>query len=400
MPKKVLIMTQNFYPVIGSAGNRMKNIFQLLNEHDIETDVLTTEPAYPNKNLYRDKEFWDDKQLNNNKDNIFRVAIKNNNLSNHKFNRLFFYLEIMFRFLVMLWKLRKNKYDYILVSTPPIFIVFSAFIGKLIFRNKLILEVRDLWPDSLTGVKAFDSSVIIGVFRWLEKRMYRKADSIIINSTGFREHIQNKLGKNDRPIIYLPNGPRQYELKDWTQKDMDDFKVVYTGNLGLAQDIDRLKLAAKLLNDKNITFDVIGYGVRAKEFEEYIKQNNFTQVHLHQPTTRKKSLELIRGCHVAIAFLNNEEVFSTVLPGKIVDYISCKTPVVAGVKGTAAKLIMDNRVGYAVESEDVHEIVTIISDLRMNSNKLEELVYHCESLIEKEFLWEKNIYRLIDIIKK
>ncbi|QGS69576.1 hypothetical protein CV093_18725 [Oceanobacillus sp. 143] len=64
MKKKVLIMTQNFYPVIGSAGNRMKNIYQLLNEFDIDADVLTTEPAYPNKNLYKDRSFWDDESLN------------------------------------------------------------------------------------------------------------------------------------------------------------------------------------------------------------------------------------------------------------------------------------------------------------------------------------------------
>ncbi|WP_062320403.1 hypothetical protein [Halolactibacillus sp. JCM 19043] len=49
MNKKVLILTQNFYPVVGSAGNRMKNIFELLNEHDVQTDVVTIEPSYPNK---------------------------------------------------------------------------------------------------------------------------------------------------------------------------------------------------------------------------------------------------------------------------------------------------------------------------------------------------------------
>ena len=399
MPKKVLIMTQNFYPVIGSAGNRMKNIFQLLNEHDIEADVLTTVPAYPNKNLYKDREFWDDEQLNSKTDKIFRVAIKNNNVSNRIFNRIFFYLEIMFRFLTMLWKLRKKKYDYILVSTPPIFIVFSAFIGKLIFRNKLILEVRDLWPDSLVGVKSFDSSFIIRIFRWFEKKMYRKSDSIIINSTGFLGHIQDKLGKDKKEIIYLPNGPRNYELQDIPRTQLNEFRVVYTGNLGLAQDIDRLKLTAKLLNDKEMNFDVIGYGVRAKEFEDYIKQNNLTRVHIHKPTTRKKSLELIKRCHVAIAFLNNEDVFSTVLPGKIVDYITCKTPVVAGVKGTAAKLLVENKVGYAVESEDAHEIVDKISELRVDKNQLNELASHCESLVRKEFLWEKNIIKLIEIIR-
>lgn len=59
MPKKVLILTQNFYPAIGSAGNRMKNIFQLLSKADVQVEVLTIEPSYPpNKNMYKDRTFW------------------------------------------------------------------------------------------------------------------------------------------------------------------------------------------------------------------------------------------------------------------------------------------------------------------------------------------------------
>src|SRR5690625_3463106 len=175
MSKKVLLMTQNFYPVIGSSGNRMKNIYQLLNENGIDADVLTTEPAYPNKNMYKDSEFWDEESLNEEKHKIIRVPIKNNRFQNHILSRLFFYLEIMYRFLLELWKLRKNGYDYILVSTPPIFIVFSAFIGKYVLKSKLILEVRDLWPDSLIGVKTFHNKPIIKIFRYLEKKIDRKS---------------------------------------------------------------------------------------------------------------------------------------------------------------------------------------------------------------------------------
>src|SRR5699024_4755658 len=104
MAKKVLIMTQNFYPVIGSAGNRMKNIYQLLNENGVHTEVLTTEPAYPNKNMYKDKMFWDDEELNEEHIKITRVEIKNNRFQNHILSRLFFYLEIMYRFLIQVWK--------------------------------------------------------------------------------------------------------------------------------------------------------------------------------------------------------------------------------------------------------------------------------------------------------
>src|SRR5699024_1318852 len=146
---------------------------------------------------------------------------------------------------------RKENYDYILVSTPPIFIVFSALFARKILKSKLILEVRDLWPDSLVGVKAFDNKWIIKFFHYLERKMYQKADHIIINSNGFESHIKENLKKKQTSLLYLPNGPRQQEII-YRKSYQGEFRVVYTGNLGLAQDVDRLKQVAKLLSEKGI----------------------------------------------------------------------------------------------------------------------------------------------------
>lgn len=399
MTKKVLIMTQNFYPVIGSAGNRMKNIFQLLNEGGIKTEVLTTEPAYPNKKMYEDKKFWDIKELNEGAQGVHRVPIKSKRFTNHLLSRLFFYLEIMYRFVTLVFKLRKEKYEYIYVSTPPIFIVLSAFIGKKIMKTKLILEVRDLWPDSLIGVKTFDSKIIISLFRYLEKKMYNGANYIVINSTGFQDHIKGKLKNKQLPIIYLPNGPREEELVR-VNKNTEIFRVVYTGNLGLAQDIERLKQLAKSLDKEKIHFDVIGYGVKADEFQKYIESNQLENVKIYEPTTRKESLALIKKCHVAVAFLNNEDIFSTVLPGKIIDYMTCQTPVIAGVEGVSADLITSSNVGYAFEYDDLKGMVEKIIYLKNNRDTLQELGKNCKKTIKEHFLWEENIVPLIKLIIK
>lgn len=396
MTKKVLIMTQNFYPVIGSAGNRMKNTYQLLNEHDIQADVLTTEPAYPNKNLYKNMAFWDDKSLNHTK-KIIRVPIRNKRFSNHIFNRLLFYVEIMYRFFIMLWKLRKEKYDFILVSTPPIFIVFSLFLAKPFLKSKLILEVRDLWPDSLIGVKKFDNRFIIKFFHFLERKMYRMANYIVINSKGFKGHISKHLKKKKLPIIYLPNGPRESEVVK-VKPYLKGFRVVYTGNIGLAQDVERLKKIAFLLSGKGIRLDVIGYGIKTEEFAQYLEQEQLDNVYLNHPTTRKKSLELIGSSHVAIAFLNNDDVFQTVLPGKIIDYMTCKTPIIAGVQGTAAKIITENKVGFVFEHKEVEKMVKKIEELKNHPDRLRELNENCLKTVQKNFLWERNIEQLIELI--
>ncbi|WP_159461967.1 glycosyltransferase family 4 protein [Salirhabdus sp. Marseille-P4669] len=397
--QKLLIITQNFYPVIGSAGNRMKNIFELLSEKNIDTHVLTTEPAYPNKNLYKQRIFWDEENLNNN-EKIMRLPIKTKKYENSMLGRLKFYGEIALSFTKKIFKLKKEKYDYILVSSPPIFIVLSAFIAKKLYKTKLILEVRDLWPDSLTGVRKFNNKFVLKIFKFLEKKMYNNADAIIINSLGFKAHILSKLKDKEKTILFLPNGARAKEIDNIIKKEDDHFQVVYAGNLGLAQDTEKLQELAKKLNNHDIHFEIIGYGARATEFKEFIEKNNLKYVKLNNPMTRKETLKVISQSNCAVALLNDEEVFSTVLPGKVIDYITCKTPVIAAVKGQAANLITQNKVGYVFENEEIGRIVDKIIYLKENIEIRKQLEENCGELINAHFLWEKNIEKIMPLLNE
>ena len=62
------MISQHFYPEIGSAGNRIKNIYKLLKDENYDVNVLTTEPTYPNKKIYHDEQFWDDESIDEEND--------------------------------------------------------------------------------------------------------------------------------------------------------------------------------------------------------------------------------------------------------------------------------------------------------------------------------------------
>ena len=109
---RVLLITQNFYPEIGSAGNRMKNIFQLLQQEEYDVKVLTTEPSYPNKNIYSDEQFWDDRQMNESQ-NVHRISVRNRKYSINMFNRLIYYIEVATKMLFFVL-FDREKYDVVL----------------------------------------------------------------------------------------------------------------------------------------------------------------------------------------------------------------------------------------------------------------------------------------------
>lgn len=92
-------------------------------------------------------------------------------------------------------------------------------------------------------------------------------------------------------------------------------------------------------------------------------------------------------------------MFSTVLPGKIIDYMTCRTPIIAGVKGTAAAMITENETGFTFDQTDVEGIVAKIVELKNDKATEQQLGENCIRTVKEYFLWENNIKKLIDIMK-
>lgn len=397
--KNILILTQHFYPEIGSAGNRMKNLYQLLVKEGHDVDVVTVNPSYPNAKLYEDCTFWDDDELNNSNENVTRLGPLKQSHSRSMIKRLIFFITISLRMILHINKLKKD-YDYIYVSSPPIFVPMVGLIAKYILKSKLVLEIRDLWPESLKGVKVFDYKFIISIFSWIEKKLYKKSDVIVVNSMGFIDHIRKVSNIPEDKLFYLPNAARASEINSELSDDNTrEFKVIYTGNVGLAQDVNFLKECAKKLMQGNIGFTIIGYGVKIEELKKYVEKEKLTNVLFVNPLTRKQCLIKMKQHDVGIVSLNDKEVFDTVLPGKLIDYMTCNIPIVGSVSGYSKDVILNNKIGFVSEERNVDEIFKYILYLKENPKTHKEMVRNCECSIRKEFLWEENIKLFEKIFK-
>ncbi|MCA1065403.1 glycosyltransferase family 4 protein [Rossellomorea sp. AcN35-11] len=396
--KKILIISQNFYPEIGSAGNRMKNIFLLLKKRGYDVDMLTTEPTYPTKKIYENEEFWDDPSINEYESSINRIKIRDRKYSRGIFNRLLFYLEMYFKFMVEVF-INRSKYDVVLVTSPAIFVAMVGVMAKWRFRSKLILDVRDLWPESLKGVGVFNYKWILAFFNKVEKFIYKSSDEIIINSRGFKDHIVNKRNIDPSKLSFMPNAARVEEIRS-NITSTDRFKVIYAGNIGLAQDGDLLIELAKELLKKDIDFSIIGYGLKRQEVYDQIKKHDLSNVTFISPKTRKECLQIISQHHAGIVTLNNKSVFETVLPGKVIDYMTCGVPIVAAVSGYSKEVIEEEHVGFAVEDRDSQKLVDLIEFLQKNKKVLNEMSQNGNKYVKKNFNWDANIDTLVNVIDK
>lgn len=395
--KKILMITQNFYPEIGSAANRMKNIYLELKERGYDVTVLTSEPSYPNRNLYKDLSYWDDKKV---EEDIIRIQPKTRKYTRNLFRRLILYIEIAFRLILSICR-DKEKYDYIFVSTPSIFIPIVGIFAKKRKKAKLILDVRDLWPDSFVGIGFFDSKIILKFAYKLERIIYHAADHIIINSKGFFAYIKEK-GIPPQKISFMPNSLTEEELSMPMKKENSDvITVIYTGNIGLAQNIKKLVEVAEYLKEfKNIKFKIIGYGYKKNDISEAIEKNTLPNIQLITPKNRRDTLTEVMSADIAYVSLVEEAAFNKVLPGKIIDYMSMSKPLIASVDGYAKEVIEEAGCGMVAKDRTVAELGELIKVLVQDKKLRENLGSNGYQYAFRMLRWKKNIETLIQVLEE
>src|SRR5699024_3619295 len=151
--------------------------------------------------------------------------------------KVLYYLELAYK--VWLYVKRyQTDYDVIYVTSPNIFLPWATFFSQKKHAGvKKVLEVRDLWPDSVKEIEKLKINWFFPVLKRMEKQIYRLADKIIVNNEEFKDHILKITPK--KKILYLPNSLQRSEIE--FKEANDSFKVIYTGNIGLAQNYEQIK---------------------------------------------------------------------------------------------------------------------------------------------------------------
>ncbi|EGO5074365.1 glycosyltransferase family 4 protein [Enterococcus faecalis] len=389
MCKKILIISQNFYPEIGSAANRIKNFSKYFQEENTVI-VLTSKPRYPKASLYTSDILKTS--------NVFYVGSFFKGYHSSVFLRLIFYLDVCSRLFFKGIRLARNC-DVVFVTSPPIFVGLVGGLICKILGKKFVLDIRDLWPESLIGVGKMNFKVVLKIAFFLEKKMLRAANSIIINSLGFRSYLISK-GVREDNIWYLPNSLTEEELDNF--KDVKNFNnkkmsIIYVGNIGRAQDFSGLiDLACKYRNTVEIT--VIGFGVKKQELLSIVREKEITNLKVLKLMDREKCLQLMAQFDLAFLGLKHNAVFNKVLPGRLIDCLGMGLPVIADVSGEAAKIIEESNSGVVTRNNDDWE--GFIEMFLEDKEKLIEYKKRAYYYASKNFNWDKNKELIRKILEK
>lgn len=397
--KRILIVSQYHPPEMGAAATRWSDYAHLISQEGYDVTVLCEMPNYPNGIIppeYRGKRYVSERDASNSYQ-IERVQVWANDRTN-TVKRLGFYISFLMSSLRRLKTL--GPFDVVIASSPPLFVGWIGRRAKQRFKCPLILDVRDLWPESAEQLGELNSRSARKMGYWLQRKVYAAADYFSVAVPGFENHFKQK--NISKPVIPLPNGISE-EFVAWSQ-DLDInpskvFTVLYSGNFGLAQNLESVLEAADLLRDLPIRFRLIGDGAKRQELLNIVAEKELDHVRIMDPVNRKTLVEEIQSASLCLVPLQKSPLFKHAIPSKLFEYLVSGRPVIATVQGEIETIVGESGSGMCIEGDNPKLLADAIRHYFEHPDLVGKQGAKGRSFVIENFRKKVLVKRLIDFIE-
>lgn len=271
----------------------------------------------------------------------------------------------------------KGKYDVVVVTSPPLFVGASGYLISLFRKIPFVFEVRDLWPESAIDTGVLTNKWMIKVAYWFEKFIYKKAKLINVLTPAFYKKLKEIKNVPEEKLIMIPNAS-DFTLSEELLEHFDretfrkkmglegKFVITYVGAHGVANHLQQIIEAGKMLKDTNVLFLLIGEGMEKEKLKGMASEMDVRNVKFIDAVPKKEVFKYILASEMGASVLKKADTFKTVYSNKTFDYMSCKTPVLMAIDGVSRELVEMANCGVYIEPENIEEydkhIRTYIND--------------------------------------
>lgn len=399
---KFLIFTQYFAPEVGAAPVRLAALAKELRRHGHDVQVVTSMPNHPQGRIlpeYRgalySQGIWEGIRIRR----VWLYAATGAGLG-----RIAGYLS--FASLALLALLRSDRPDAIFVETPPPTVAIPAVLAARLWRVRLILNVSDLWPDSVSALGLMKPGLAMSALGALERWMYRKADFISAITTGVAEVLTARKGVPVGKMLFLPNGvdtdmfrplPPDPALRAELGFSDADKIFIYAGTMGYAHALETVLEAAELLREQTVVrFLFIGAGSERSRLERIAAEKNLRNVRFHDLVPPDELPRYIALATAAIVSQRNVPLFLGNRPAKLFPIMACAKPIVFCGKGEGADLVRSAHAGVAVMPECASELADAVCTLAAETGLSAQLGCNGRQFVERHYTWSRLVCRWLD----
>lgn len=303
------------------------------------------------------------------------------------------------------------KPNVVIATSPQLLCALAGCWIAFWKRVPFVFEVRDLWPESLAAVGVgLEGTFLHRTLGAIAGFLYRRADRIIVVSPAFKDHLIRHWKVAAEKISIVENGveidlfrpdPAATELRQRLKLE-NRFLICYIGTIGNAHGLETLIDAAEELQAAlpEAMFLLIGEGAERDRIVELASARQLNNVQFLGQQPRERIPTYISAADVCLVMLKKAELFKTVIPTKMLEYMACERPVVIAVDGQARQIVEQAGAGVFVEPENSRALAQTIQQLAGDPAKRKQMGLKGRNYIVNNFSREKTARDYIAVLEK
>lgn len=286
----------------------------------------------------------------------------------------------------------------------------SSFVLRIkkTLKKPVLLNIQDIFPDSLVSTGAVKIKPIISYFENKQRKMYKKVDCITVLSQDMKNTLIKK-GVDDKKIFIAYNWFEKDQIKEigiqqnkFAKKynlSKEKFIVQYAGNLGFVINYDVfIEVAKRLIDYKNIELQIVGNGSQEEKFKKTALENGLSNVKFFPMQPLELVSDVYSYCDVCLIPLKQGVIYHSV-PSKASIVMACKRPIILSCgQSDYTNLFLENNIEYIFGCNEYEKIANKIIEL----NKVgidNEMVNRAYEYVNENFSQEKNTKLIIKLLE-
>jgi glycosyltransferase involved in cell wall biosynthesis len=266
------------------------------------------------------------------------------------------------------WILVKRP-NVLYVSQGPATLMLPAIVLKCFFRCPIVLDVQDLWPESVvsSGMMHIPGGVFF-LHLWCNFT-YWVSDRIIALSFGYKRLIMNR-GVGERKVRVIYNWCDEASIAIRERDEcigqhhglLDRFNVMFAGTMGKVQSLKEVLEAAEIINHThpNIQLVFVGGGIELPHLKEIASHRKLSNVRFIDRQPISEISKIMAYADVMIIHLRRDLLGGIGIPQKTQAYLAAGKPIIVAIDGETAEIVKKARAGITCVPQDSQSIAAAI----------------------------------------
>lgn len=398
MKKKLLLISQVFYPDEVSTASLFTDMCSSLVRKGVEVEVWAGHPSYTNLSRQPRRTIYNGILVRYLPSSNFHKG----SLAGRFLNILTFTISVFFRLL-----LSKDSSPVWTHTTPPFTGIAASWICRL--RNrKFVYILLDIFPEGLIRLgRVSGKNPFVRLWNRLFFRSLRRSDRIIAIGRDMRDWIVTCDNRLKDKTVYIPHWhdeetifpvPKEENNLVGVYGPSGRFIVQYSGNMGLWNDMSAI---GKAVNNtpENVSFVFVGGGMRKEELTSEFNRPERPEVIMF-PFIEKNRFNLsVNAADVHLVSLG-EGLEGMAVPCKIYGILAAGKPVIGMVPENSeiAYVIRDEKCGIILKPDDSEGLLKAVEMLRDNKSLCNEMGKNSRKAFENKYKVSIIAAKYIDLL--